>query len=496
NKDKHVYVTHIRGQRCVLTCNNSDMTIVASGPGNKLWRDSAFIRLSIGLYRNFTAKMDSELSLSQTSTPITNQRGTCNELQDEISPVLPALSNSQNDGLLRSIKDQIDSLYKLTLNVQKQVAKNDKACDSPAMINKSVAIQTGDNTVEQRGNEIQSENTQCSISPGTALYSQTLVRGNTNEDQTTQCEEQPLNSRSVISINNSQDRSSTTAHNNFDATNDQQKIEVIINRNQNHDTQRKSHSISSPVGQRYTPKRNGNKKSVLLIGDSVLNRINIKGLHTTVHKHSVSGATIETLLSDISLYDMAQFETVILYVGGNDLSSNKNHSVLHDQFDHLIALIKSGNPTCKIIVSKLAPRGDVDVRIINNMIEQIAFHHQCDIADNYRPFFDKHGKLIKRFFSEHDPVHPSNSGTKRLLGTMNDLVYIVNDFQKCVFQQSSAQSRATVPNYGPRQSRASVPNYGPRLISYQHQGRNGRCLNCNDPSHSTYECRHKKPIKC
>ena len=105
NKDKEVYITHLSGQRCVLTCNNSDTTIIATGPGSKLWRESAFIRLSVGLYRNFTSKMDKDLSPSQTSTPLRcfqDNQGNI-QLPAEVSPVPSRSSDSQNNGLLKLV---------------------------------------------------------------------------------------------------------------------------------------------------------------------------------------------------------------------------------------------------------------------------------------------------------------------------------------------------------------------------------------------------------
>ena len=44
NKDKKVFITHVRGLRCVLTCNIADNTIVVTGQGHRLWKETAFIR--------------------------------------------------------------------------------------------------------------------------------------------------------------------------------------------------------------------------------------------------------------------------------------------------------------------------------------------------------------------------------------------------------------------------------------------------------------------
>ena len=187
NKDKEVYITHLSGQRCVLTCNNSDTTIIATGPGSKLWRESAFIRLSVGLYRNFTSKMDKELSPSQTSTPLRcfqDNQGNI-QLPADVSPVPSRSSDSQNNGLLTKIMDQIDALHQLTLNLQKQVqngyTKNDAVNDISLIPYTSIETQT-EKTIAHHN---QTSSSQCSVFPGTTLYSQALQSNITDKKRKT-----------------------------------------------------------------------------------------------------------------------------------------------------------------------------------------------------------------------------------------------------------------------------------------------------------------------
>ena len=61
--------------------------------------------------------------------------------------------------------------------------------------------------------------------------------------------------------------------------------------------------------------------NTLIIGDSVLHGINLKGLKSNVHKHSVSGANIDTILCDIRRFDLKTFSRIIIYAGGNDVSN-------------------------------------------------------------------------------------------------------------------------------------------------------------------------------
>ena len=325
--------------------------------------------------------------------------------------------------------------------------------------------------------------------PGTAAYSEVTTRttnSSRNSQRGTFSSESEQNGASNKSVN--------LPNNNSKRRDNEQKIQVIINGRSS--DQRTSQNRPLAARRIESARKSKSKKNILLMGDSILNRINTKGLNSNVHKHSVSGATLENLMTDIDLYDISQLDSIILYIGRNDINGSKEHSTIAEQYDKLVAIIRSRNPNCKVLLSKIAPRGYVNVKMINDIIERVAIHHKCDIVDNYRAFFDKHGQLITRFYNNDDPVHPSNFGTKRILGTINDLVNIVRDFQFCVFQRSAT-------NYYP--SRNSLPNFGSRPINQLPQWNNvntlpqsntGRCLNCYDSSHTTIDCRHKRPIKC
>ena len=55
---------------------------------------------------------------------------------------------------------------------------------------------------------------------------------------------------------------------------------------------------------------------LLLIGVSILNGVNTKGLVKGIQKHSKGGATVNDLIEEISVYDVRNFETCIIYIGG------------------------------------------------------------------------------------------------------------------------------------------------------------------------------------
>ena len=76
-------------------------------------------------------------------------------------------------------------------------------------------------------------------------------------------------------------------------------------------------------------------------------------------------------MTDIDLYDISQLDSIILYIGGNDINGSKEHSTIAERYDKLVAIIRSRNPNCNVLLSKIAPRGDVNVKMINDIIERV-----------------------------------------------------------------------------------------------------------------------------
>jgi hypothetical protein len=226
------------------------------------------------------------------------------------------------------------------------------------------------------------------------------------------------------------------------------------------------------------------RKSVLLMGDSIVQRMHPKGLESYVHRHAVPGAKIQTLLNDIHLFNLKQFETIIIYIGGNDLSATTDLELLEEKYDQLIATIKSSNSQAKIVLLQLAPRGDVDVTSMNIIIQRLSAHHKTDNIDIFQAFHDHNDRIIMRFMGVNDHIHPSPSGIKRILGTIHNIIPIVADFNQCV----------TIPW---NQRNTSDTGNSHQKAGYQTKRNHPqKCTKCNETNHFTIDCRHKNPLKC
>ena len=98
---------------------------------------------------------------------------------------------------------------------------------------------------------------------------------------------------------------------------------------------------------------------MLLLGDSIIKGVNTKGLANGVHKHS-----IQQLIDEINLYD----STIIIYIGGNNVATGDNPTIIEEKYNELISLITCSNRSCKIIRCSIAPRKDVDVSNLNQTV--------------------------------------------------------------------------------------------------------------------------------
>ena len=180
-----------------------------------------------------------------------------------------------------------------------------------------------------------------------------------------------------------------------------------------------------------------NENTTLLIGDSLLSAVNRKGLKNNVHCAPFPGATIDVINRNITMYDLTQFKNVIIYCGGNDSARSNNMEHFKKGYDTLLNHIKNINPGCKVYVCSSCPRGDTDTTDINKLIKSVAAEHGATFVDTYSPFYDYNNELRTKFYKPRDWIHLSNSGTKRLLGTINSVLPIVENFKYCAYPQDS-----------------------------------------------------------
>ena len=156
-----------------------------------------------------------------------------------------------------------------------------------------------------------------------------------------------------------------------------QHIPVIVNQQPvtSRVTNQNLQNQSRPIINRNiatSPPTSQNK--TLILGDSILNGINYRGLRKDVKICARSSASIGALWEEISIYDMKSFARIIICIGGNDCSRERNTFDFENEFDQLIVFIKSENQGCSVYLSKIVPRGDVDVSAFNTPIRRDSNH--------------------------------------------------------------------------------------------------------------------------
>ena len=284
---------------------------------------------------------------------------------------------------------------------------------------------------------------------------------------------------------------------------------IITNRNQEpagerqeryRDTETRAQNPSTFPG---TQNDTNKKGKILLIGDSILNGINTKGLVKGIQKHAKGGATVKDLIEDISVYDMRNFDSCIIYVGGNDCAKGKDVDRFVDEYEQLVSIIKAYNSTCKVYLCEIAPRGDVDVSSFNKSIQGLSKQWERQnvycLSSTYGYFFDKYHLPAGRYFN-NDGIHLSSSGVKRFVDAISTSVKIVVDFQQCVFFNNNKQRQNINARAGHRRN-----NHGPQQKSYQsYKSGNGngrasryrnarkQCYGCHMVGHILAECWNSK----
>lgn len=541
-----MYTTHILGKYCVLTSDDSAASITATGPAHLLWRGTVFARLAIKLYQQYAGEMDNDISRSQIQYQTSTPAGPLVPESPTIAPAERQTPHSDAHQVMGNIASSViigqiaelqqtskllqQQLHNITTKIDTLLLKSQDVPRSPTIHELSAEPTLGDCyvTLSTTGDD-------PPVTPGTASYSEVLITEVQNENGKTKNNKPP--SKGSKSKGNTGTSKSTN--------NKKPKNDNPMDKQQNPSTPN-----SDMIKQGRT----------LIIGDSILSGVNRKGLNTNVECQPIPGATIDMVIDKIHLFDLTKFDNTVVYVGGNDSSQHADPEFFEMKYDQLISHIKTKNPDCAIYLCTSCPRGDTDVTETNDMIQQLCDNDTVKCINTNAAFYDKDHQLRHHFYKLRDNIHLSRSGVKRVLGTINQHLGVVDNFQHCVFPISpSYTTGSSRPTYNIRESQepsitegvrstprprhshlSSYQNYDRRQHNvdqrtfdnrYQHnyeenrhseqnhsennrQHKNdnassqyqdmeppehrteARCLKCGLTNHSTVECRHANQVQC
>ena len=494
---KFTIKTHVDSKKCNLYIDRNVMTICASGPGHNFWKENNFRKLSENMYKSFVreistvlnASIDNQDNASQISTQInlsdSNHTRRDTHTTEEVPPAVPATQQMeqvestqlQDTPVIRQISTLMDMIHTLQGQISTLTNKVNNLVQQ-------AAVQTLYRTVDETHVNTTIENTQN--------QSEVLQDNYGTNDPGPQNSPVTSSSREAQAPLDLQSRSySTVVKTSTPKLQKQQTVQRA------HFAPRLSRSTNKPTqnpGQAPTKSLQINSlpEQILLIGDSLISAINPKGLSQKVFKNGISGAKINEIYNKVKVFDLNQFSHVVIYVGGNDASNSVDIEYFEEVYDQLIQHVRQINNSCHIFLCNSCPRGDTDTTEVNEAILRLSEQHGISLIDLDKAFHDKDGNVIMRYYNR-DTIHLSSSGVKRLVGTINNEVSIVCDFESCVFPSRNQYSYRTQLHIRKRRTEnARKRRYG----YHTHTDRNSPCYQCGETNHDTNQCRHSEQLKC
>ena len=508
-------LTHVRGLKCEMLIDRDSKSVKVSGVGHRMWRKEYFPRVSTSLFKRYVQENDSQFcgeeitnSVSEekkeehngsryhqvqpesvalsttdfpmfTSTPIVQrtdsrseqssaQNSTYSECLLSIVNMIRRMETELKEikqNVVSSMERKIDELKASLLVLFEQSAKKEKSFSAVLQ-----EVSHGSRDVDEGF---------CNDTASSHVLGTSQTHPKTLFQKENLTETVHVNPNDVTQADAMQPKTTPMQPEARHKTPVQQVPVRITTR----DTTRQTQSSRPVTSQCQTDK-------TLLIGDSLLNPVNTKGLIRGTHKHARSGATISDITNDISFYDVKAFSNIIISVGGNDASQKTEEELFEEKYDQLISLIKTSSPKTTVYICKIVPRGDVDVSSLNTCIERLGLHWQkhdviC-ISKTSDYFCGKNRVPTERYYSI-DGIHLSRSGVKRLLDAINSTVKIVDKYEMCVFSKPGNQRNTG--NYHIRTNSGQEQRRGRQGSRYgERRHANKRCYACRMMGHISSEC--------
>lgn len=520
SKTRSNYTTHIRGRWCSLTTDSNAASICATGPGHMLWRETVFTRLAIRLYQQFTNETNEDINTtlqSQTSTPSSAEHHVPSSLP--VSPVETQESTSgvqQQSSPISVISRQVAELHQVSKHLQDQLLIINSKIDVLLQRHREEVSaepeinEISETTLEEESKFITlSETTEDpKLTPGSAAYSEVLARDLAQSDIRIPADTMTKNK---LSEEKTEKRRSQKG-------NSKQKSAKPGKQSTNTNVPDKTYQSQT------SKQQNGHEQGrTLIIGDSIVSGINRKGLKNRVECHPVPGATIDAINNKLQIFDISKFDNIVVYVGGNDTSRNTNLEYFEEKYDQLITSVKSKNSSCQLFLCTSCPRGDTEVMDINEVIMRLCETNKLTCIDTNSAFYDRKDQLRDHFYKPRDNIHLSRSGIKRLLGTIDQHLGVVDNFEKCVYPPSQSSRWNPVSQYKPRRTATSYAQQSTQdsrrsanqdfshsrttkqreeqwmTTRHQHTSEKSHeecCMKCGMSNHTTAACRHQKQVQC
>ncbi|VDI23672.1 Hypothetical predicted protein [Mytilus galloprovincialis] len=426
-----VFNTFINGQKTVLHIYKQTCTFHVQGKGCKQWIDTYFNNIAKMLIEkvNENTEMfeaasqpkdnnDQELKLESSQTEMKHLEFDISEHSDMVSATSSFNeSEVENNKLNPSatfqltstpcakhslelmLRSEIDQLKKLVSTLM------EKANNTPTLIDKKI----------QCSNEMRDSSTQTEIE-------------RPNKDTI-------MMSRHEISVQ--------TEH----------TIEEEQNGNRIKSPQQQHKSVPSQSVRTSKGTDENGIKNKIIIGSSILQRINLRGLDHSIKVSTNRGANFRDIRAKLQNTNIENCSEIIIQAGGNDASQKRDLVSVQEDLKEIVMNIHDRSPDTKVFIAEATPRIDCDVADINKIIKQT-----CENYDAVQIKTEKEFGVNRRKLFWYDGIHLTDFGTAKLLKIYN--------------------------------------SYIPILKQKQNNSRRNKCFNCGEGGHSTRNCNFGHKIEC
>ena len=511
---------HVKDKKaCFLHIDKRIKSIRASGPGHLYWKENHFKKLSENMYKSFVKETNSVLNSSNATGIQDNDMLSASQVstQPNISGTnYTATEGAEEEPPVELVAEQLQSVQLDPTSLQ----------DTPVLHHISILIDMIHKQQNILSHLTQQVNRLVERAANESIYKTVDQISPDDTVQPSEVFEDPFHQATQEDGENISAEQEQYHEGNAPAHVEGPNSPNMINTDglpspdvQLPDLQTRSYSEvartstpktpqrPSPASRQTRPKQNSGSsskpsttKQILLIGDSLISSVNPKGLKQNVFRNGISGGKITHVLNHMKVFDLNQFSTVIIYVGGNDAANGSDPELFEEKYDQLIRHIKGVNSQCQIVLCNMCPRGDTSTSEVNELIKSLSEEHQIVMIDVDKTFHDSRNNVIRRYY-DSDSIHLSPSGVKRLLNAINNKITIVQDYDLCAFNRR--QQRNTKPLLGlnrtrKQQSRSGRRNFRAirREVNVDREEITNFCFKCGESNHDTISCKHKQQLKC
>ena len=103
-----------------------------------------------------------------------------------------------------------------------------------------------------------------------------------------------------------------------------------------------------------------------------------------VYISNLKTATVFDIFNDLKQIDMSKYHTVVVYVGGNDVSQRMSPNEFIQMHSDIIHFIRHKH--CKVVISEILPRAVCNVNYFNSKLNNLCTFENVTYIENARFF--------------------------------------------------------------------------------------------------------------